>query len=142
MTGMEPKFSSPESIPGGAPQSPERLDGPERGYDELPQLNPERREQAASQEKITQPPADSVQPASIALPTPVTPASDTATKPADDDSPAVAADEDLIEKEWVDKAKRIIADTKDDPYRREREVGRLQADYLKKRYGKELGAAD
>lgn len=54
-------------------------------------------------------------------------------------NPLVANDDDLIEKEWVDKAKRIILDTRDDPYRREREVGRLQADYLRKRYGRELG---
>ena len=59
----------------------------------------------------------------------------------DDDTPLIAADDDLIEKEWVDKAKEIIARTKDDPYLREREVSRLQADYLQKRYGKELGAA-
>lgn len=57
------------------------------------------------------------------------------------DTPTVAADEDLIEKEWVDKAKKIILETKDDPYRREQEVGKLQADYLQKRYGKELGAS-
>jgi hypothetical protein len=56
------------------------------------------------------------------------------------DAPLVANDDDLIEKEWVDKAKKIIAQTKDDPYRREHEVGKLQADYLRKRYGKELGA--
>jgi hypothetical protein len=52
----------------------------------------------------------------------------------------VANDDDLIEKEWVDKAKKIIVETKDDPYRREQEVGRLQADYLYKRYGRKLGA--
>lgn len=57
-----------------------------------------------------------------------------------DGMPLVANDDDLIEQEWVKKAKEIIADTKDDPYRRELEVGKLQADYLKKRYGKELGA--
>jgi hypothetical protein len=57
------------------------------------------------------------------------------------DTPLVAADEDLIEKEWVDKAKKIVEETKDDPYRREQEVGKLQADYLRKRYGKELGAS-
>jgi len=58
-----------------------------------------------------------------------------------DDSPIVANDDDLIEKEWVDKAKKIISQTKDDPFRREYEVGKLQADYLRKRYGKEIGAA-
>lgn len=54
------------------------------------------------------------------------------------DNPVVAADEDLIEKEWVDRAKKIIASTKNDPYLQEKEVSKLQADYLKKRYGKEV----
>ena len=54
-------------------------------------------------------------------------------------STAVANDDELIEKEWVNKAKKVIAETKDDPYRREQEVNRLQADYLSKRYGRELG---
>jgi hypothetical protein len=58
-----------------------------------------------------------------------------------DDLPLAANDDDLIEREWVDKAKKIIVETKDDPYRREQEVGRLQADYLRKRYGRELGAS-
>jgi Txe/YoeB family toxin of Txe-Axe toxin-antitoxin module len=59
------------------------------------------------------------------------------TATAQDDNPAVAADDDLIEKEWVDKAKKIVADTKSDPYKQEQEVSKLQADYLKKRWGKE-----
>ena len=57
------------------------------------------------------------------------------------DSPIVAADEDVIEQEWVDKAKQIIASTKDDPHQRTEQVNRLQKDYLKKRYGKELGSS-
>lgn len=65
-------------------------------------------------------------------------------KPVDDTAanPTIASDDDLIEKEWVDKAKKIIVETRDDPYRREQEVSKLQADYLRKRYGKELGVAD
>lgn len=54
--------------------------------------------------------------------------------------PATAADDDVIEKEWVDKAKKILAETKDDPNARAARVNELQKDYLKKRYGKELGA--
>jgi hypothetical protein len=61
---------------------------------------------------------------------------------AADDNPIAANDDDLIEKEWVDKAKKIILQTKDDPYRREQEVSKLQADYLRKRYGKELGVSE
>ncbi len=56
----------------------------------------------------------------------------------DSDTPLVANDDDLIEKEWVDKAKEIVAATKDDPYKREEAASKLQVEYLKKRYGKEL----
>jgi hypothetical protein cdiviTM7_01500 len=61
---------------------------------------------------------------------------------ADGDTPLVAADEDLIEREWVDKVKKIIALTKDNPYERNRVIAQLQADYLKKRYNKTLGQND
>ena len=61
---------------------------------------------------------------------------------ADGDTPLVAADEDLIEREWVDKVKKIIALTKDNPYERNRVIAQLQADYLKKRYNKTLGQDD
>lgn len=57
-------------------------------------------------------------------------------------NPAMASDDDLIEKVWVDKAKKIIQDTKGDPYAQEREVSKLQADYIKKRYGKDIKIAD
>jgi hypothetical protein len=57
---------------------------------------------------------------------------------ADDDMPQIAADEDLIEKEWVEKAKRVISDTKHDPYSQEQAVRKLQAEYLSKRYGKNI----
>lgn len=74
-----------------------------------------------------------------AVPTPITDDAPAGSAPA---APLTANDDDLIEKEWVESAKKIIAETKDDPHRREREVGKLQADYLKKRYGKELGATE
>lgn len=57
-------------------------------------------------------------------------------------TPLVAADEDLIEKEWVDKAKEIIQETKDDPHARTIRVNELKRDYLQKRYGKVLGASE
>jgi hypothetical protein len=78
---------------------------------------------------------------SAALPVPVAPI-------ANDGNSAVAilpdaaADVDLIEKEWVDSAKKIIETTKDDPHARERQVGKLQSDYLQKRYGKKLGSSE
>lgn len=56
-------------------------------------------------------------------------------------TPVVAADEDLIEKEWVDKAKQIVAETRDDPRRRAEQANALQKDYMKKRFGKDIGTA-
>ncbi len=105
---------------------------------EVESANPERAAEYAAQAQA----GVAAQPIPITLPTPVAiPSAGTASALPVDDLPATAADEDLIEKEWVDKAKQIISQTRDDPARREREVGRLQVDYLKKRYGKELGTA-
>lgn len=56
--------------------------------------------------------------------------------------PAIADDVDVIEKEWVDKAKSIVSSTKDNPHLQEKEVSKLQADYLMKRYGKKMKMVD
>ncbi len=82
-------------------------------------------------------PAQPVQPL---LPTPtqaapVVPVTQNATSPS---TPVAANDTGLIEKEWVDKAKQIVQQTKDDPYEQEKEVSKLQADYMKKRYDKDI----
>jgi hypothetical protein len=53
-------------------------------------------------------------------------------------SPLMADDSDLIEKEWVEKAKQIVEQTKDDPHRQNEEINRVKADYLKKRYNHDL----
>lgn len=52
--------------------------------------------------------------------------------------PQIADDTDLIEKEWVDKAKEIVAQTAHDPYLQNKEINKIRAEYLKKRYNKEL----
>ncbi len=53
-------------------------------------------------------------------------------------SPQVAEDVDLIEKEWVLKAKAIVAKTRDDPRQQSTEINQMKADYLKKRYSKDV----
>jgi hypothetical protein len=53
-------------------------------------------------------------------------------------TPVVAEDRDDIEKEWVNKAKKIVEQTKADPFLQERAVSRLQADYMKKRFNKDV----
>jgi hypothetical protein len=52
------------------------------------------------------------------------------------DSPATADDIDLIEKEWVEKAKQIVEQTKNNPREQNIALGKMKADYLKKRFNK------
>jgi len=136
---MEPETSTPQLGPEQAPiqyrPNIERapvLPTPERGIE----TGAERREQAAE---------PSIAPAAAGLttmlPTPVLADVSTVDPIVASDSPIVAGDDDLIEKEWVEKAKKIVEETRDNPYRREQAVSQLQKDYLMKRYGRELGAA-
>ncbi len=57
-------------------------------------------------------------------------------------NPAVADDVDLIEKEWVEKAKAIVNHTKDDPHRQSKEINKMKADYIKKRYNKDVQVSE
>lgn len=53
-------------------------------------------------------------------------------------SPQIADDNDLIEKEWVIHAKEIVARTAHDPHLQNKELNKFKADYLKKRYNKDI----
>lgn len=137
---MEPRLPAPSSVEGGAhnpqelPRSPEfagqphvesapeqparqevQLAGPVQSGPALPPPTP----------VPTQPPQQQVVPVLHPL-------------GSQSGNPATAADDEVIEKEWVDRAKKIIDQTKTDPYKQEQEVSKLQADYLMKRYGKEV----
>jgi len=57
-------------------------------------------------------------------------------------NPQIADDNDLIEREWVDKAKKIIEDNRDDPYNQSKEITLFKADYMKKRYNKVIKVGD
>ena len=50
--------------------------------------------------------------------------------------PATARDIDLMEDEWVKDLKKMIVETKGDPYAREVRFKEMQMDYLKKRYNR------
>jgi hypothetical protein len=56
--------------------------------------------------------------------------------------PATAADVDVIEPEWVDKAESVVQQHQGDPYGEEEAVEDLQRDYLKKRYGHDVADAN
>ena len=67
-----------------------------------------------------------------AVPRPTQPVADAAT------AHIAAHDVDLIEKEWVQKAKAIVAHTTGDPYTQNKEINKIKADYIKKRYNKDI----
>jgi len=55
-------------------------------------------------------------------------------------APDMAEDADLIEKEWVHKAKEIVENTKSNPYAQSEQMQHIRADYIRKRYGKDVQA--
>lgn len=85
-------------------------------------------------------PASSLPPMTLPLP----PSTPQATPPKDSpttvqtSTPAIVDDGDLIEKEWVHKAKQIVEANRDDPYRQSEQLTVFKADYMKKRYDKNI----
>lgn len=134
---MEPKSPSPNFSPDNyAALGSQNLEN-SRNIDQREVLRPALE---AMPDRSAQQPAASNSPVSVSLPILPTPSSrqDQAAAPLSK-NPVSANDDDLIEKEWVDRAKKIISTTKDDPHRREVEIIKLQIDYLKKRYGRTIG---
>jgi hypothetical protein len=138
---MEPETPVPKLGPEQAPRepTPEHLIEPtaERGLLEKGAEHKEQVSEMAARQ------SDNSATTVVVAPTTVTSDDTTAQDPlAASSSPAAAADDDLIEKEWVDRAKKIVSETRDDPYQQENAVTSLQKDYQKKRYGRELGDAN
>lgn len=132
---MEPNLPAPHGSPetGPRPLGPE-IAPPNTGeFQRAPEKHEvhEQKQDAGGGQAPQQAPVPA---APVIVPTAPQPV--TASIPQDDTNPPVAADEDVIEKEWVEKAKKVIAETKHDPYLQEQAVSLLQADYLQKRYGK------
>lgn len=81
----------------------------------------------------------------VDTPHPALPTDDDVTKPSP--SPAATAklkagNGDLIEQEWVHKAKAIVSQTKDDPYKQKNEMSKVKADYIQKRFNKPMKTDD
>lgn len=53
-------------------------------------------------------------------------------------TPAAAVDADRIEPEWIAKLKQVIGMTQHDPHEQARQLAALRADYMMKRYNKEI----
>lgn len=138
---MQPEFSP---TPRGGEQAPQNA---ESHYEippnyASPEIMPQQAERSFEQSPIEIAPVAPPQP----LPVQALPQVNTVPEPVQSSTivsssnPMSASDDDVIEKEWVDRAKQIITQTKSDPYARERAISELQKDYLMKRYGKQLGS--
>jgi hypothetical protein len=68
----------------------------------------------------------------------------TAAQPAtvSDDASLMADDADLIEKEWVVRAKAIVEQTKENPFEQNKAMHKVKAEYIKKRYNKDLKVSE
>jgi len=118
------------------PPQPEPLEGGEKRQDKVHEAVPAAPERAGQQ---APPPALPAIPDDIpAADAPViaVPVQDATTAhPVADSS---AQDSDRIEPAWVNKAKEIIAQTHDDPYLQKDQMSKVKADYIMKRFNKQI----
>jgi hypothetical protein len=66
----------------------------------------------------------------------------TLTDMTDPSMPLQAEDVDLIEKAWVEKAKAIVRSTHGDPYRQNKELSKVKAEYIRKRYNRNIKVSE
>jgi hypothetical protein len=99
-----------------------------------PENNPQRSVQATAQAA-----SDLALPATAAI---------TTDQPAQDDSvpaataAAPASEGDRIEKQWIDRAKAVIAKTQDDPFEQKQAMSKVKAEYIQKRFNKTVKTDD
>lgn len=120
----------PEGGPEPAPSLPEQAGRPRQ---ETAPVTPERAPQATIVPPVAATP--------VALPRQQQQGSavmDDVDRTTDVAVPALARNNDLIEKEWVARAKEIIEKTKDDPRLQSRDLTVFRADYMYKHYGRTL----
>ena len=121
-----------------APASPENPPAANIGSANIAQNHTEIRSEV--QAAVGQQAAPSM--AAFALPVPTAPLpvlpTSSVSSTTNSSSPVIADDSDLIEKEWVQKAKEIISQTLNDPHQQSKELNIFKADYMQKRYNKTI----
>lgn len=120
---LPPVVAPGESLPQVAPS--ETVANPERGEQQL----------GAAGAAVQQAYGDD---SSAAVAPIVASTADPVADPALAATPLPGADIDVIEKEWVEKAKSIVAKTKDDPREQSIELTGMKREYIEKRFGKSL----
>jgi len=120
----QPEIPQPQS--GGGEQSHDNVEVP------------------AQKEKDAKQPAIAVStPQTAPIPVPTNPAVTASPTPPDPSAQVkqtsvVADDVDLIEKEWVDRAKAIVEANQDDPHKQKSEISKVKAEYIQKRFNKTI----
>ncbi len=128
---MEPRGPNFE-LPEVQPPTPE---AGEQGAEQSVEAPPARQEQVGKQApQPVLPPVPPVMPVAD-QPVIAAPPDDTAAAPT---AFVQAQDSDHIESVWLDKAKDVIARTQDDPYLQKHEMSRVKAEYIQKRFGKQI----
>lgn len=116
-------------------------EGLESGLDVLPDSSAESEPSAAREREVV----NSLMPSGgvvTSLPAPSLPEANEAPSLSTDSSLIEAADEDNIEKEWINRAKDLVNRTKDDPRARGDETSALKADYQEKRFNRKAGLSN
>lgn len=129
---MEPQLPNPNSVPKGSYETPSVLPTPELAHTGEVAQNRETAPIVEARPSIERQPAPPPTPMPPVL---IAPSPTQSIAPA---APNVASDDDVIEKEWINMAKKVLSLTKGDPFQKGHEISKLQADYLEKRYGKQV----
>lgn len=117
----------------------------------LPETGAEKNEKGQERTKTAAESSPSTKPAQAALPTLQPQAPTQIPVITDQDQPAqkpvpvsdaMAKEGHIIEKEWINRAKKIISETKDDPHKQKTEISKVKAEYIKKRFNKTIPADD
>lgn len=134
---MSSNSAGGESAPAQFELPPVSPEAGEKAQDQaLEQAGPSRESGPAAPSIATAPPLPVILP--VTTPAPGPPSNVVLNAPTTADSGLTAADTDLIEKEWIVKAKDIVAKTQDDPYHQKKEISKVKAEYIQKRFNKTL----
>jgi hypothetical protein len=116
------------------PASPEAADDSLDGAVEAPTAAPETVGKRSSQPALPTVPDD--------VPVADQPAIPAAQAQADDHAAAttqaVIPDSEHIERSWIDKTRAVISQAREDPYIQKNEVSKIKAEYIQKRFNKEI----
>lgn len=145
---MDPQLQQKPGL--GMPQPPYSTDGAQFAYPAAPpqvgSMDPAQQTVQAQQYQL--PPIAPATPLDTYAATPSAPlAAGPQAAPAPPQAAATEqiAPEDeggLLDREWVDKAKELVARTRTDPYAQSMELSRLKAQYVKARYNKDIKLAE